>query len=283
MRVSAACGDSVVRNLLGIASGIIVFSHVSFAQPPGPPLGAPPGAPPPGAPQGPITLPNMTSGPVPRTEDGKPDLNGIWGVKFDLDAYFPVATLAETEPVGFFGGMPAYRPEAMERVRQLATKDDPVLSCKPWGILRQPGIPMPMQLVQTSDLLVVLYEYFHSYRVIPTDGREHGPLSSLPTFLGHSVGRWEEDTLVVDTVGFNDETWIGEPGTFHTENMHVVERFRLINQNTLLWQATVDDPEILLEPWVFTMPLARMEPGTQLIESICTDTSTRELVGNEPE
>jgi hypothetical protein len=108
-------------------------------------------------------------------------------------------------------------------------------------------------------------------------------LTSLPTFLGPSVGRREEDTLVADTLRFNDETRIGDPGTYHTENMHVVERYRLINQNTLLWQATVHDPEILLEPWVFTMPLARMAPGTELIESICTDTSTRELVGDEPE
>jgi hypothetical protein len=232
---------------------------------------------------GPITMPDMTPGPIPRMPDGRPDLSGIWGMNFDLEAYYKTATLAETEPVGFFGGMPNYRPEAMQRVRELATKDDPVLSCLPWGILRQPGIPMPIQLVQTPDLLVVLYEYFHSYRVIPTDGRPHGPAASIPTFLGSSVARWEDDTLIVDVIGFNGETWIGEPGTFHTENMHVVERYQLINENTLLWQATVNDPEVLAEPWVFTMPLARAEPGTQLIESICTDISVKDLVGDEPD
>jgi hypothetical protein len=224
----------------------------------------------------------MKPGPIPRTAAGKPDLTGVWAVNFDLEAYFPVSTLAVTEPVGFTGGMPKYRPEALAKVKSLATKDDPVLHCKPWGILRQPGVPMPMQLVQTPDEVVILYEYFHSFRVIPTDGRGHRQ-DLIPTFMGDPVGRWDGDTLIVDVIGFNDETWIGEPGTFHTENMRVVERYTLINRNTLLWEATVEDPEVLAEPWKLTIPLTRAKPGTRLIESICTDTSTSQHIGDEPQ
>jgi hypothetical protein len=250
---------------LALATMLLAFA--ATAQPP--------------PPQGPLVMPGLSPGPIPRTGDGKPDLSGIWQVGFDLDAYFPLATLERTEPVGFTGGMPNYRPDAAARVRQLATKDDPVLQCLPWGILRQPGIPFPIQLVQTRDQVVVLYEYFHSYRVIPTDGRAHRR-DLIPSYLGDPAGRWDGDTLVVDVVGFNDETWIGEPGTFHTEEMHVVERYTLVNENALRWQATVEDPAVLSEPWTLELFLSRAKPGTQLIESICTDISTSQHIRDEP-
>ena len=250
-----------------LALATILLAFAATAQPP--PL------------PGPLVMPDLTPGPIPRTGDGNPDLSGIWQVGFDLDAYFPLATLERTEPVGFTGGMPNYRREAAARVRQLATKDDPVLQCLPWGILRQPGIPFPIQLVQTRDQVVVLYEYFHSYRVVPTDGRAHRR-DLIPSYLGDPAGRWDGDTLVVDVVGFNDETWIGEPGTFHTEEMHVVERYTLVNENALHWRATVEDPAVLSEPWTLELFLSRAKPGTQLIESLCTDISTSQHVRDEP-
>jgi len=268
------------RHAVGFGIGLLCASVVAQAQEQR--SGPPPGAPglPPGQ-QGPIIPANMTPGPLPRTAEGKPDLSGIWSVNFDLNAYFPVSTLAETEPVGFTGGMPSYKPEALAKVKKLTSKDDPVLHCKPWGILRQPGLPMPTQLVQTPKQLVVLYEYFNSFRVIPSDGSGHRE-DMVPTFMGDSVGHWEGDTFVVDGVGFNDETWIGEPGTFHTDKMHVVERYTLINKDTLLWEATVTDPEVLAQPWKLKMPWTRAKPGTRLFESICTDTATSQHVRDEP-
>ena len=259
------------------ALGSVVIVSMSTLLPAG---GIAQPSPPP--PQGPVVLADLTPGPIPRTPEGRPDLSGVWQIGFDLAVYFPLSTLAETEPVGFTGGMPAYRPDAMARVRQLASKDDPVLRCLPWGILRQPGLPMPMQLVQTRDQLVILYEYFHSYRVIPTNGTEHRR-DLIPSYMGDSIGRWDGDTLVVDVIGFNDETWIGEPGTFHTDEMHVVERYSLINEKTLVWEATVEDPMVLAEPWKIRLFLSRAEPGTRLLESVCTDISTSEHIRDEPE
>jgi len=232
--------------------------------------------PPPGL--GPVVLADMTPGPIPRSADGKPDLTGIWQIGFDLKAYFPKATLAAPEPVGFTGGMPAYRADAMGRIKGAIAGGDPVLRCLPWGVLRQPGLPMPTQLVQTRSQLIVLYEYFHSYRVIPVNANHRSDL--IPSYMGDSVGRWDGDTFVVDVIGFNDETWIGEPGTIHTEDMHVVERYTLINEKTLRWEAAVDDAAVLAQPWKLTLFLSRMPPETRLLESMCTDTATSEHVSN---
>ena len=126
------------------------------------------------------------------------------------------------------------------------------------------GVPRmgpPDKIVQTPKEIVFLYVspaargWGDQYRVIPMDGRPHTPLADLDgTWKGESIGHWEGDTLVVDTIGFNDTSWLDNGGYFHSENMHVIERIRR-EGNTLSWQATVEDPDVLMKPWA--MILAR--------------------------
>jgi hypothetical protein len=148
-----------------------------------------------------------------------------------------------------FGNPPLYKPELWERVQYLdenGNKEDTTFSCFPPGV---PRLGPPMRIVQTEKDVILMYQNRNMWRVVPIDGRPHDPENSQDqTFNGDAVGRWEGDTLVIDIVGFNDVSWLGWPGWFHTNNMRVVERFRR-EGNTLHYQATVHDPEVLMEPW----------------------------------
>jgi hypothetical protein len=145
--------------------------------------------------------------------------------------------------------LPKYKPEHWARVEDLDVNGnfrDPEIKCYPAGL---PRIGAPSKIVQTPTEIIFLYTHHNTFRVIPIDGREHDPIRSQDlTYYGDSIGKWEGDTLVIDSVGFTDETWLAWPGYFHTNNMRVVER--LTRQgNTVTWQATIHDPEILAEPW----------------------------------
>ena len=148
-----------------------------------------------------------------------------------------------------FGNPPLYKPEFWERVQYLdenGNKEDTTFSCFPPGV---PRLGPPMRIVQTSKDVILMYQNRNMWRVIPTDGRPHDPVNSQDqTFNGDAVGRWDGDTLVIDVVGFNDVSWLGWPGWFHTNNMRVEERLTR-EGNTLLYQATVYDPDVLMEPW----------------------------------
>jgi hypothetical protein len=115
------------------------------------------------------------------------------------------------------------------------------------------------------------------YRIIPTDGRAHTPLQDLDgTWKGESIGHWENDTLVVDTIGFNDTSWLEINGYFHSENMHVIERFQR-NGNTLTWTATIDDPDVLLEPWTTTPRIQILNPNPKAVLPESLPCSERDL------
>jgi hypothetical protein len=166
---------------------------------------------------------------------------------------------------------PLYKPEFWEKVQYLdlnGGKEDTSFTCLPGGL---PRMGPPSRILQTSSDLVFLYNVnaflnVFTWRVIPTDGRPHHPVYSKDqTFMGDSVGHWEGDTLVIDVVGFNDLTWLGWPGWFHTANMRVVERFRR-DGNDLTWQFTVYDPEVLLEPWESAPRVLRLNPSTVYTE-----------------
>jgi hypothetical protein len=148
-----------------------------------------------------------------------------------------------------FGNPPLYKPEFWERVQYLdenGNKEDTTFSCFPPGV---PRLGPPMRIVQTPKDVILMYQNRNMWRVIPIDGRPHDPENSQDqTFNGDAVGTWEGDTLVVDVIGFNDVSWLGWPGWFHTNNMRVVERFRR-EGNTLHYQATVHDLDVLMEPW----------------------------------
>ena len=167
---------------------------------------------------------------------------------------------------------PLYKPEYWEKVRYNDThgnKEDLSLwSCLPGGI---PRMGPPSRIVQTPNDVVMLYtsaNFLNDYdwRVVPTDGRPHHPVYSKDqTFMGDSVGHWEGDTLVVDIVGFNDQTWLGFPGWFHTADLRVVEKFRR-EGNQLHYDVTVYDPDVLLEPWVMDHRVLNLNPSTVYTE-----------------
>jgi hypothetical protein len=208
---------------------------------------------------------------IPRTADGKPDFNGVWSSGAaerlgDLGGGPPRFTsapnLPRPEPLPYQPWAEAERQKYVER-RGI---DDPIGRCMMPGVPRTTGMPMPIQFVQAPKQFVILYEAYHAYRVIPFDV-EH-PKDIEPTFMGDSVARWDSDTLVVDVVGFNTETWISGVGSVHTDRLHVVERYRFVDSETVVLEATIEDPGALTRPWkqYFTLRLA---PGERIREYEC--------------
>ncbi len=161
-------------------------------------------------------------------------------------------------------GRPIYKPEHWDKVQQLdmwTNKYDPVMTCQPLGVPREGP---PRRIYQTDKDITFLYfggdagGGYGEYRVIPIDGRPHSKASELDiTYLGDTVGRWEGDTLVLDSVAFTDSTWLGRGGFFHSDQMHVVERFTR-QGDALLYDVTVEDPEVLAEPWVLPTRTVRL-------------------------
>jgi hypothetical protein len=145
--------------------------------------------------------------------------------------------------------------------------DDPMARCLMVGIPRITTMPMPFQIAQAKDQVIFLYEAFHAFRIVPTDGRAH-PDDHEPSFMGDSVAHWEDDTLVVDVTGFNTKTWISGVGTVHSEKMHVVERYRRVDYDTLVNDITIDDPEVFTKPW-HTRQIIRLRPAERLREYEC--------------
>ncbi len=168
-----------------------------------------------------------------------------------------------------FGGLnrPVYKPEYWDKVQELdmwTNKYDPVMTCQPLGVPREGP---PRRIYQTDKDVTFLYYGgdagggYGEYRVIPTDGRKHDPKRALETtYFGYTVGNWEGDTLVLDSISFVDTTWLGRGGFFHSEQMRVVERFTR-QGDALLYDVTVEDPEVLVEPWVFPTRVVRRNPN----------------------
>jgi hypothetical protein len=232
---------------------------------------------------------------TPRTPDGKPDLSGMWiagagggGRAYEVDERgnivdtFPSRRCSPTQVKcseytnqsydGEFTGRmnpnrPLYKPEHWDRVQYLdmnTNTEDPLFICQPLGI---PRVGPPARIVQTANDVIFLYQGSGAssqpadYRIIPTDGRKHDPVRSQDVhFYGHSVGRWDGDTLVIDSIAFNDLTWLDRGGYFHSDQMRVTERLRR-EGNTLTYEVTVEDPEVLLEPWVLTPRQLRINPN----------------------
>jgi hypothetical protein len=157
-----------------------------------------------------------------------------------------------------FGNLnrPVYKPEYWDKVQELdmwTNKYDPVMTCQPLGVPREGP---PRRIIQSDRDVVFLYQGgdagggYGEYRVIPTDGRKHDPKKAIEaTYLGYTVGTWEGDSLVLDAISFVDSTWFGRGGFFHSELMHVVEKFTR-QGDVILYDVTVEDPGVLVEPWV---------------------------------
>jgi hypothetical protein len=224
---------------------------------------------------------------VPRASNGKPDLTGVWqagstvpgtweeantgtglgGAGTDLSA--PVTRSSTERPAGEAA---PYQPWAAKKVLESYNNraiDDPRALCLPPGVPRLYSLGLfPLQIVQTPRQVIVLYEYGGVFRVIPLNARHPGGIE--PSYLGHSAGRWEGDTLVVDVTGFNDRTWLVGAGTFHTEALHVVERYTRVDSERIDYEAVMEDPNVLTKPWIFRTSLM-LRRGTRLREYVCAE------------
>jgi hypothetical protein len=208
--------------------------------------------------------------PTPRLADGKVDFGGkgVWAPIWVLD-WADKKYVEKAVDVPFTElGLKLYK----ER-RANDSKDDPEGYCLPPGVPRYTGTPYPFQFIQLPDRVVLLYEgASHMYRQVFMDGRKHTSADKLnPTWLGESIGSWEgNDTLVVDTIGFNGRTWLDYVGHPASEDLHVVEKFRRPNYLTLEYEATITDPQMYTKPWTtnFRVPF---RPGWDLLEYVCLE------------
>jgi hypothetical protein len=244
---------------------------------------------------------------TPRTLDGHPDLDGFWnnapGVGNNLsDRSADGSVLYDqggnsldgqgrtrgTQEVGlsFYDNLaqlsqPTYKPEYAAKVKAImdgaygvTTPLDPQMDCKPLGVPR--GASGAMNIIQTPQVVAILYESSPGpvYRLIYTDGRPH-PKDLDTSYMGHSIGSWQGDTLVVDVTGLNDETWLGgglggeKYALMHSEQEHVIERYTR-NGDMLTYEATVEDPIMFVKPWVISpRHIRHAGPGDEIIEAIC--------------
>ena len=220
--------------------------------------------------------PNLEA-PTPRTADGKPDFSGIW--EPDRNRSCPPGGCADMQvPQEFFDigfslkDGPPYQPWAAEARRTRAEqngKDDPVSSCKPGGIVKLHTTPQLRKIIQIPGLLVTLNEMEAQYRQIFIDGRPLPPVDKR-SFNGYSVGKWEGDTLVVETTGFLDGIWLDRNGSPLTDAARITERIRRVNYGTMEIDVTIDDPKAYSRPWTFRL-IHRIVVDTDLIDYVCTE------------
>jgi hypothetical protein len=232
-----------------------------------------PNHPTPGIPRTPDGKPDL-SAPAPRSADGKPDLSGVWLVS---NGSFYLASDLKPEDI---------QPWAAAVYKQREDdfrRDTDGIHCLPPGPKAGIGLGnFPMKIVQTPNLVVILYEYQTIFRQIFTDGRAL-PQDPNPTWMGYSVGRWEGDTLVVATAGYNDRTSLDLAGHPHTDALRMTERFRRRDASHLELQVTLDDPEAYNKPWKLPMEFA-LVPDGELIEYVCeNERDSTHLVGKSGE
>ena len=222
---------------------------------------------------------------APRAGDGHADLNGIWQAvntaNWDLQDHAarqgPVIALGASFSVPGGAGVVEgneipYQPWAAEKKQQNAERwltSDPEIKCYLPGVPRATYMPHPFQIVQSRDTILVAYEFAGASRIVRMTKTEDAPIES---WMGWSRGRWEGDTLVVDVTGLNDQTWFDRSGNFHSEALHVVERYTRTGADHLLYEATIEDPKVFTRPWKISMPLyRRKEKNAQLLEYKCVE------------
>jgi hypothetical protein len=240
----------------------------------------------PGTPRTRDGKPNLTA-PAPRAANGKPDLSGVWQVEptraeelkrrfGDLSAD---SALGDTSSafskylinilLDFKPEETPLRPEFADLVRQRAKQESPLLHCLPIGIPADDLLPGPLKIIQTPGLILVRNEYENTFRQIYTDGRK-APDDPEPLWLGYSVGKWEGNTLVVDTVGFNDKGWLDGMGHPHSEALHLVERFRRRDFGHMEIEVKIDDPKVYTKPFSVTFT-ELLQPDSDVTEYFCNE------------
>ena len=236
---------------------------------------------------------------APRTPDGKPDLNGIWQAlneaNYDIELHMARPALA-TRP-GPYGPVPAaqvlalgavgavppgpgvveggelpYKSEALvqrNQNRENWLAADPEIKCYLPGVPRATYMPYPFQIVQSDQAIFIAYEYAGAVRNVYL--KDPGP-PPVDSWMGQSAGHWEGETLVVDVTGFNDQTWFDRSGNFHSDALHVVERYTRTGADVIQYEATIDDPKVFTRPWKMNMPLyRRQEKNAQLMDFKCVE------------
>src|SRR5580704_9600997 len=231
---------------------------------------------------------------APRTADGKPNLNGIWQTlntaNWDLQEH--AARAGQAVALGAVGAVPAglgvveggeipYLPAAAAQKKENFEKrltDDPEIKCYLPGVPRATYMPYPFQIVQTPGSILIAYEYASANRTIYMG---KAPPSPADSWMGHSVGHWEGDTLVVDVTSLNDQTWFDRAGNFHSDALHVVERYTPRGRDILDYEATIEDPKTFSRPWKISMPIYRhVEKNAHALEFQCIEFSEELLYGN---
>lgn len=231
---------------------------------------------------------------LPRAGDGTPDLSGIWQAigtaNWDLEAHS--ARAGAMVPLGAVGAVPAgkavvqggeipYQPWAAEKRTENAAEWltlDPEVNCYLPGVPRVMYMPHPFQIVQNPDFMLIASEYVGATRSVHMGAAEPPPID---TYMGHSVGHWEGDTLVIESNTFNDLTWFDRAGNFHSEALRVVERITPISKDALQYEATIEDDKVFTRPWTISLPLyRRLEPDAEILEFNCVEFVEETLWGH---
>ena len=236
---------------------------------------------------------------APRTADGKPDLNGIWQAlneaNYDIEMHqakpalairqgpygsLPNAPVLRLGAVGSVppgmgvveGGQIPYKPEALAKKKENEENwldRDPEIKCYLPGVPRATYMPYPFQILQSKSAIVFAYEYAGAVRNLYLKDPGAPPVDS---WMGQSVAHWEGETLVVDVTGFNDSTWFDRAGNFHSDKLHVVERYTRTSPDVIQFEATIEDPEVFTKPWKMSMALyRRQEKNAQLMDFKCVE------------
>ena len=231
---------------------------------------------------------------APRAADGHPDLNGIWqannSANWDLEGHAasagPVPSLGATYavPPGLSvvegGRIPYLSGDAEAKKKQNFARrflDDPEIKCYLPGVPRATYMPYPFQIVQSRNQILFTYEYAGGVRSVDMGKPGEAPVDS---WMGWSAGHWEGDTLVVDVTGMNNKTWFDRAGDFHSNELHVVERYTPRSPDTLLYEATIEDPKTFSRPWKISMPLyRRVEKDARLLEFKCPEFAEELIYG----
>jgi len=222
---------------------------------------------------------------IARTPEGKPNLNGIWQTLNEANWNIQphAAQAGAVLALGAAGAVPPglgvveggeipYLPAMAAKQKDNFAKRltlDPEIKCYMPGVPRATYMPYPFQIVQSQNTVMFLYEFAGAVRNINLAKAQPAPVDS---WMGWSNGHWEGDTLVVDVTGLNDQTWFDRAGNFHSDELHVVERYTPRTADTVLYEATIEDPKVFSRPWKITMPLyRRIEKNAQLMEFKCVE------------
>jgi hypothetical protein len=226
---------------------------------------------------------------IPGWAQQAPDLSGVWqavnAAAWDIEDHSGQLGTPPGQGVVEGGEIPYQSWAAAKKKENFAnrnTADQTEANCFLPGVPRVTYMPYPFEIVQTPQRIAISYEFAHALRTIPMDGSRH-PKGLPDTWMGDSRGHWEGKTLVVDVTNFNDQTWFDHAGNFHSDALHVVERYTLMDHDHIRYEATIEDPKVFTRPWKMSMPLyRRVEKNVKVLEYECVFYLQEERFKNAP-